>query len=173
MGMNAIPHLESTIATITTGSTTKAALERQKGTEGAAHVVEVGLPSQRHNRFRDNITATWPGDDTFSVTFTTTEDVRRYRVLVTGGADGDYVKVTEDATNEAQAEAWLANPTASSTVDVEHFRVYSSTPDVAGSFIPLWSEWKELSKNTSDLSLSRLDFLASAAGPFVVFVEAE
>lgn len=145
----------------------------QKSTGGAAHVAEVGIPSQRHRRFRDNITATWPGNDTFSVSFTELENVRRYRVLVTGGADGDYVKVTEDAANEAQAEAWLADPTASSTTDVEHSRVYTSTPDAAGSFIPLWSDWFELSKNSGDLPLSRLDFLASAAGPFVVFVEGE
>lgn len=140
---------------------------------GAAMVSEVGVPSQRHNRLTDTIiTSTWPGNDTFSVTWTQAENVRRYRVLVLGGADGDYVKVCEDAVNEAQAEAWLTTAVSTST-DLEHFRVYTSTPDAAGSFIPLWSDWQEMSKDPSDLSLSRLDFLASAAGPFAVFVEAE
>lgn len=141
--------------------------------EGTPHVADIGLPSQRHNRLTDAIiTATWPGNDTFSVSWTQAEDVRRYRVLVTGGADGDYVKVCEDAVNEAQAESWLTTAVSTST-DLEHFRVHTSTPDVAGSFIPLWSDWQELSKDANDLSLSRLDFLASAAGPFTVFVEAE
>lgn len=129
--------------------------------------------TQKHDRYRSGITATWPGNDNFSVTFTQQEDVRRYRVLVVGGADGDFVKVVEDAVNEAQAEVWLANPSSSQTADVEHRRVYTSTPDANGSFIPLWSEWFELSKDVKDLSLSRLDFLASTAGPFEVFVEAE
>lgn len=145
----------------------------QDFTSGAAHVADVGITSQRHNRLTgSSITATWPGNDTFSVTWTQAENVRRYRVMVTGGADGDYVKVCEDAVNEAQAEAWLTTATSTAT-DLEHYRVYTSTPDANGSFIPLWSDWQELSKDPGDTSLSRLDFLASAAGPFTVFVEAE
>lgn len=139
---------------------------------GAMHVAEVGIPSQRHNRYITGITATWPGNDTFAVTFTQTENVRRYRYMVTGGADGDYVKCCEDAANEAQAESWLTLA-ASASADREFIHVYTSTPDANGSFLPIWSEWQEMSKDPADVSLSRLDFLASAAGPFVIWVEAE
>ena len=145
----------------------------QRYTGGAGLVAEVGIPSQRHNRSNNVITATWPGNDTFSVSWTQTEDVRRYRVLVTGGADGDHVRVAEDAVNEAQAESWLAAALNNTSTDVEHSIVYTSTPDANGTFIPHWSDWQELSKDADDLSLSRLDFLASAAGPFAITVEAE
>ncbi|MDH5572494.1 MAG: hypothetical protein OEY89_12065 [Gammaproteobacteria bacterium] len=128
---------------------------------------------QRHNRSNNVITATWPGDDTFSVAWLQSENVRRYRVLVTGGADGDYVRVVEDAVNEAQAEAWLAENLNNTSGDNEYITVHTSTPDVAGTFTPNWSEWQELSKDEDDLSLSRLDFIASAAGPFAITVEAE
>jgi len=277
----------------------------QTSAGGAAYVAEIGIPSQRHNRLIDNITATWPGNDTFSVTWTQAEDVRRYRVKVTGGAADDYVKVVEDSVNEAQAEAWLggaistskppftelqtdgtfsvadatgtgttntgwswgAGPEwgiaggiatsaaddgvmtsdqssisgrryeitytvgnaalASGTVggaaladvtvgthteiviatsatnlcsftaaathgsatvdnvfiswvdqyqenDVEFIEVVTSTPTSATTDQSAgWSEWLELSKDPDDDSLSRLDFSGSAAGPFVVHVEAE
>lgn len=136
-------------------------------------IADVGIISQRHNRYLSGITSTYPGDDTFSVIWTQAENVRRYRILVVGGADGDYVKVTEDAPNFTVEGNWLADPGSNRDIDVEHFRVYTSTPDAAGSFIPLWSEWQELSKDPDDDSLSRLGFLASAAGPFTIFVEAE
>jgi hypothetical protein len=144
-----------------------------KSTDGAEHVTDIGIPSQRHNRVKTIITATWPANDTFSVSWTAAENVRRYRIMVTGGADGDFVKVCEDAVNAVQAAAWLTTATDSSTADVDHFRVATSTPDANGSFIPLWSDWQELSKDAADIPLSRLDFLATAAGPFTVFVEAE
>jgi len=142
----------------------------------AGRVIQSENPSdvkQRHNRSNNIITATWPGNDTFSVSWTQGEDVRRYRVLVTGGADGDHVRVVEDATNEAQAESWLATALNNNSADVEHLLVHTSTPDANGTFTPHWSEWQELSKSTLDLSLGRLDFLASAIGPFAITVEAE
>jgi len=144
----------------------------QISTAGAAHVAEVGIASQPHRRYLSGITATWPGNDTFSMSFTSVENVRRYRVLVIGGAAGDYVKVAEDAANQAQAAAWLADPASSASTDVEHSRVYAIP---TGTIAPnnYWSEWRELSKYSNDLSLSRLDFLGSAAGPFNIFVEAE
>ena len=129
--------------------------------------------TERHNRSNNVITATWPGNDTFSVSWTQAENVRRYRVLVTGGADGDHVRVVEDAVNEVQAEAWLTANLNNTSADNEYLIVHTSTPDANGTFIPNWSEWQELSKSTLDLSLSRLDFLASAAGPFAITVEAE
>jgi hypothetical protein len=160
-------------ATQTTLALIQSVLSAWTFVNGAGLVTEMGIPNQRHRRYRSGITNAWPGNDTFSVTFTPAENVRRYRVLVTGGADGDYVRVAEDAVNEAQAEAWLAAPTSSGTVDVESSMVHTSTPDANGSFIPLWSEWFELSKDLADLSLARLDFFGSTGGPFAVYVEAE
>jgi len=128
---------------------------------------------ERHNRSNNVITATWPGNDTFSVSWTQAENVRRYRILVTGGADGDHVRVVEDAVNEAQAESWLTENLNNTSADNEYLTVYTSTPDANGTFIPHWSEWQELSKATTDLSLSRLDFLASAASTFAITIEAE
>lgn len=147
--------------------------QQQRGSNGASWVAEVGILSQRHNRSNNAITATWPGNDTFSVSWTQAENVRRYRVLVTGGADGDHVRVAEDAVNEAQAESWLAAALNNTSTDVPHLIVYTSTPDANGTFIQQWSEWQELSKDPDDDSLTRLDFLASAAGPFAITVEAE
>lgn len=125
------------------------------------------VPSQKHDRYRSGITATWPGNDNFSVTFTQAENVRRYRwKFITTSGTVTHVKVAEDAVNEAQAEVWLADATSSQTADVENRRLETSG---------VWSEWIELSKDESDLSLSRLDFLA--AGPtspvVAVHVEAE
>lgn len=140
--------------------------EATKSSNGANHVVDVGIISQRHNRSRTGITATWPGNDDFSVSWTQSEDVRRYRVLITGGSAGDTVRVVEDATNEAQAEAWLALDANSPAADVEYLVVQTTTDN-------RWSPWQEMSKDPADLSLSRLDFIGSAVGPFAITVEAE
>ncbi|MCK4706796.1 MAG: hypothetical protein KAT90_15070 [Gammaproteobacteria bacterium] len=137
-----------------------------EGVGGATKVVDVGIITQRHNRSRTGISATWPGDDSFSVSWAQSEDVRRYRILVTGGTAGDTVRVVEDATNEAQAEAWLALDANSPTSDVEYNIVQTSTANE-------WSPWQEMSKDPDDLSLSRLDFIGSVAGPFAITVEAE
>lgn len=147
--------------------------ELKASDDGTLYMHDVGLPNQRHNRTNNVITATWPGNDTFSVSWLQVENVRRYRVLVTGGADGDHVRVVEDAANEAQAESWLTASLNSTSSDVAYLIVHTSTPDANGTFIPHWSEWQELSKDPTDLSLSRLDFIASAAGPFTITVEAE
>lgn len=133
---------------------------------GASKVAEVGIVTQRHNRSRTGISATWPGNYNFSVTWTQAEDVRRYRILVTGGSAGDTVRVAEDAINETQAEAWLTLDANSPTADVEYLVVQTTTDN-------RWSEWQELSKDSDDLSLSRLDFIGSVAGPFAITVEAE
>lgn len=129
--------------------------------------------NQRHNRSNNVITNVWPGDDTFSVSWTQAENVRRYRILVTGGADGDHVRVVEDAVNEVQAEVWLAETLNSVAADVEYFRVFTSQVSGGATLAPRWSEWQELSKDVNGLSLGRLDFIASAAGPFSITVEAE
>jgi len=131
-------------------------------------------PSQRHNRYLDlgATASTWPGDDTFSVTWTQAENVRRYRIRVWGGAAGDHVRWVEDASNEAQAEAWLTAATSSSTRDVEYMRVFNFDPVSATKPGEGWTEWKELTKNPDDLSLSRLDFIGSSAGMRYIEVEA-
>lgn len=139
---------------------------------GALFTAEAGIPNQPHRRYLSGIIATWPGNDTFSVTWTALENVRRYRVLVLGGAANDYVKVTEDAANQAQAAAWLADPASSASTDVEHWRAFA-VPAATALLATHWSEWKELSKDPNDLPLARLDFLGSAAGPYTIFVEAE
>ena len=129
-------------------------------------VADVGIPSQKHDRYISGVTDTWPGDDTFSVSFTQLEDVRRYRWRFrTTSGTVDYVKIVEDAVNEAQAEVWLTDASASASTDVEYRRLETSGE---------WSEWIELSKNPDDISLSRLDFLASGTTPVVdIDVEAE
>lgn len=137
-----------------------------KGSGGAVLVIDKGFANQKHDRYISGVTATWPGNDTFSVSFTQLENVRRYRwMFTTTSGTVTHVKVTEDAVNEAQAEVWLADSTASATADVMNRRLYTEK---------VWSEWIELSKDSDDLSLSRLDFLAAGTTPNVnIFVEAE
>ena len=163
MSGNTSNHYVDNINTLTNG---KEKWIPGKATSGAQHVLDVGITSQRHNRSRTGITATWPSDDTFSVSWAQSEDVRRYRVLVTGGSVGDTVRIVEDATNEAQAEAWLALDANSPTSDVEYNAVQTTTTNE-------WGPWEELSKDPADLSLGRLDFIGSVAGPFAITVQAE
>ena len=202
------------------------------GMTGNAVNVNTDIISQRHNRSRTGITATWPGNDDFSVSWTQSEDVRRYRVLVeriaediwttgtafpvgtilhattdnpftfevtaisgSGTSDGtteptwptavggtvidnagadqitwtarsdnaSYVKIVEDAVNEAQEEAWLATDNDSASSDVEYKKAFDGViPD----------DPEEMSKDQNDLSLSRLGFLATA-DTWAITVEAE
>lgn len=133
---------------------------------GAALIRNLGFVNQKHDRRIDSVTDTWPGNDTFSCAFTQDENVRRYRWhFVTNSGTVTHVKVAEDSVNEAQAEAWLADSSASATSDAMNRRLYTEK---------VWSEWIELSKDSRDLSLSRLDFLAAGTTPDVdIFVEAE
>jgi len=121
---------------------------------------------QKHDRYITGITEVWPSDDTFAVTFTQLEDVRRYRWRFnTTSGTITHVKTVEDSVNEAQAEVWLTDATASGSIDVENRRLETTG---------VWSEWIELSKAGGDLSLSRLDFLAAGTSPVVsINVEAE
>lgn len=151
-----------------------------KETNGAAHVAEVGIPAQRHNRYFAKGAAinAHDGADTYAtVTWTQAENVRRYRVLVTGGSAGDYVKIVEDAPSGAAAALWLDDATSSTsplTTDAEHWIHHTSDPISATAQGYGWSEWREMSKDGGDLSLGRLDFEASAADTdFVIWVEAE
>jgi len=141
--------------------------EPVKITSGAAHVAEVGIPAQRHNRLvTTDVTATHPGNDTTAVTWTQAENVRRYRVLALSATATDKVKIVEDAINGTQALAWLSDETESLTADVEWWMIY----------VNQWSEWKELSKDAADQSLSRLDFelFTGGTGPITeILVEAE
>jgi len=133
---------------------------------GANLVAEVGIPNQKHDRRIETITATWPGDDTFAVTFTEIENVRRYRWRWNQASGTvNYVKVVEDAINEAQAEAWLADVAESVATDIEYRKHQDADT---------WSEWIELSKDPNDTPLRRLDFLASGTTPDAdIDVEAE
>jgi len=133
-------------------------------------ITDAATTKIRHNRFIDSISATWPDNDTFSITWEPSEAVSRYRVKVRGGAAGDYVKVVEDAANEAQAGAWLTTATSSATVDVEYIIQETSNPVSATIMGGLWSEWQEFPEGDY---LSRLDFLGSAAGTFSIWIEAE
>jgi hypothetical protein len=145
--------------------------EDSEGLEaGKVIIADRAITTTKHNRYITGVTATWPGDDTFSMTFTEAEAVTRYRVHVEGAAADTYVKVVEDAVNEAQAEAWLTTATSSASADVEYDIVRNSSPVAATEMGEMWSEWKEFPEGEY---LSRLDFLGSAAGPFSIWVEAE
>ena len=109
MSMNTVPHLESTTATITTGSTTKPALERQKGTAGAAHVAPPDMlyGSLVRNEIA-NITTTrqkidYPGGAT-AVEFSYTQGSSSGNTAATGRA----VYIIENATSDADADGKLA-----------------------------------------------------------------
>jgi hypothetical protein len=133
-------------------------------------------PNTRHNRYLD-LTATagtWPGDDSFAVTFTQNENVRRYRVRAFCATAGNHIRWVEDAVNEAQAESWLtASDGSDGSADVEYMRVFSFGVQSATTGADGWSEWKELSVDPDLPSLSRLDFLGSADEQMYVEVEAE
>ena len=154
-----------------------ASIPLTKDSEGndAGSVVfkDAATTKTRHNRYLDlgATASTWPGDDTFSVTFTEAEAVTRYRVLLRGATASSYVKVTEDAVNEAQADAWLTTATSSATADVNYIMVENSLTTSATTIQTAgWSEWQEFPEG---YSLARLDFLGSSADSRFIWVEAE
>ena len=186
-------------------------------TEKAAHVADVGIPNQAHNRYLDGVTATTRKETTFD----SIDNVRAYRVRprrtayslwsastaysvgdivhptsannlvyevtavrgtgVTAGteptwpdvigetvdddsnpgvdgvtwtarpAEFAHIRCVEDAANDPQADAWLADASSSASQDVEFKTMYDGE----------WSEWVELSKSPDDIPLSRLDFIAT------------
>lgn len=205
---------------------------RQHYIGGAKKVIDTGVTSQRHNRSNNVITKTWPGDDTFSVSWAQSEDVRRYKVLAeridedvwatgtaypigtilhattdndftfevtaiagSGTSDGtteptwptavggtvidnaganqitwtarsdnaSHVKIVEDAVNESSAEAWLITDNNSTSSDVEYQKAFDGV---------IFNRPEELTKDPSDLSLSRLWFQATA-DTWAITVEAE
>ena len=115
---------------------------------------------QRHNRYATGIG--YASGTAVEVTFTQSENVRRYRCKPS--AD---MRVAEDAANVLQAESWLSTGVAranSPATDVEYMDLVQD----------VWSEWKEISKDPSDISLSSLWFSLDAAGTgAAVVVEAE
>jgi len=120
---------------------------------------------ERHNRYSTvAITSTHPGDDTTAMTFTQGENVRRYRVFPVG-TDGDLLKIVEDAVNGVQELAWVSDETSSLTAVKEWWAAE----------VNKCSEWKELTRGSNDLSLSRLGFEVYASGSNVtaLIVEAE
>ena len=141
----------------------------------ALHVTDVGIPTQRHNRYLTLADGdTWPGNETYKVTWTQAENVRRYRVRFSSAtADTPTLKIVEDGANEAQAEAWLATATTSATADVEYIVIATSNKTAPADTGLGWSEWQELSKDPDDLSLTNLYFLGDTNEAYSIWVEAE
>lgn len=139
---------------------------KQYITDHAAHVADVGYATERHNRYMTvDIDATHPADDTTSVTWTSTENVRRYRVYFKSATATDLVKVVEDAVNGSQADSWLTETNGLTTDSMWWLQAVNE-----------WSEWKEFSKDPDDVSLTRLDFelFTGGTGPITeTIVEAE
>lgn len=101
------------------------------------------------------------------IAFTQGQNVRRYRVKAEAVSGGGYVKWVEDAANALQAGAWLLDPV--STGSLNHQRIEDSAGSSGG-----WSEWKELSKDADDDSLSNLYFAGdNTPGVWNIWVEAE
>ncbi len=135
----------------------------QIGSGGAAYVADVGLPNARSNRYFAPGAAlnAHPGDDTQCITFFQFENIRFYRLKLTGGAVGDYFKYTEDAVNGTQEALQLDDPTSSASTNVPHQRLYTSNPDAESVYDQGWTDWKAINYDASLPSLSRLGFEAS------------
>ena len=138
-------------------------------------IVDVEWVNRRHNRYLTLADGdTWPGDETYKGTFTQDENVRRYRVRSESATADSILKITEDAVNEAQAEVWLADASSSASADVMYWRAHNALLSTATTNKDNgWSEWKELSKDPNDLSLSNLYFLGDTNEAYAIWVEAE
>ena len=136
---------------------------------------EIEQVNQRHNRYLTLADGdTWPGDETYKVTFTQEENVRRYRVRTESATADSILKITEDGVNEAQAEAWLTDASSSASADVMYWRAHNALLTTAATNRDEgWSEWKELSKDPNDLSLSNLYFLGDTNEAYAIWVESE
>jgi len=127
---------------------------------GADLIVDLGIASQRHNRYETVIG--YATTLTGLVSWAQSENVRRYRVFPSAT-----MRVVEDAANVAQAEDWLETEAAKSvhTTDDAEYIVAAGGE---------WSDWQELSKDADDDSLSNLYFGLDASGTgATVIVEAE
>lgn len=100
--------------------------------EDAQFVADVGIPSQKHDRYISGITDTWPGDDTFSVSFTQLEDVRRYRIKAVRTAMDLWVA------SSAPALGTIVHPTSANNLVFEVTNVIG-TGQVAASE-PTWPD---------------------------------
>jgi len=102
-----------------------------------------------------------------TASFLAGENVRAYQVLllpVSGSVS--FLKVAEDAIDDTQADLMLADPPASATASIDHYRQAAGP---AGALIE--GEWQELSKSPADASLLRLDVQAVGSTPVIqVFV---
>jgi len=144
--------------------------------DGSGDVIpDIEWVNQRHNRYLTLADGdTWPDDETYKVTFTQIENVRRYRVRLESATADSIVKVVEDATNEVQAEAWLTDASSSATTDVEYWRAHNALLTTATTNKDTgWSDWQELSKDPRDSSLSNLYFLGDTNEAYAIWVEAE
>ena len=136
-------------------------------------IKDLDIITTKHDRYLalPATASTWPGNDTFSVAWDPSEGVTRYRVWMESVSANTFVKVCEDAVNEAQAEVWLANAVSSRTADVQHRRVYNALKTTTTTLqTGGWSDWQEFPES---YGLTRLDFLGSAAEIMKIWVEAE
>ncbi len=140
----------------------------------AAPVADVGIPTARNNQSVAPGVAinSHPGDDSQAFIWPEADNVRAYRIRVTGGAVGDYIKVCEDAVNGVQAAAWLGVAVGTSPTNLDYEKYLTADNAIASQRDAGWSEWNYLSSDPDDLPLTRLDYEASsAAADFLIEVE--
>lgn len=157
--------------------------KKLRGTEGIAHITDVGRPGQSHNRFIEDVAETQATIG--HITWTEAEEVYNIRLRATQGqgaglAAGNILRVVFDAspvddiTDDTQAWAWLTAATGAAATDVEYFEVVvalDASADTAGSD-GVWSEWFQFS-----YPLRRLDITypggtaAASANTIDIFVE--
>ena len=147
----------------------------QQGTkEGASYIADIGVPTTRNNQSVAPGAAinSHPGDDSQAFIWTEADNVRAYRIRVTGGAVGDYIKICEDAVNGVQAAAWLGVSVGTTPTSLDYEKYLTADNATPSQRDNGWSEWNYLSPNPDDLPLTRLDYEASsAATDFVIEVE--
>lgn len=134
--MNTVIHGESTTATITTGSTTKPALERQKITDGAAHVSVKGTASV--NQVVDAVyyTGTLDTAATNSVTIPDTIGYKEAIFKFAGLPTGVTVDVTGDV-SETQAGTYSVAMGLQS-IAVARSNTTVTTSSANGTFVRDW-----------------------------------
>ena len=140
----------------------------------AAPVADVGIPTTRNNQSVAPGAAinSHPGDDSQAFIWSEADNVRAYRVRVTGGAVGDYIKICEDAVNGVQAAAWLSVAAGASATKLDYQKYLTADNATPSQREEGWSEWNYLSPDPDDLPLTRLDYeSSSAATDFEIEVE--
>lgn len=139
--------------------------QKHKGTNGAAHVADVGRAAQSHNRYL-SVVGNALATDVATATWTEAEGVYSIRIKVDATTAGNLVRFVfdatpvDDATDLVQAKTWLTPVAAAVTqaTDVEYFeaRGYAALAAEVGPVgVSEWSEWFQFSS-----PLRRLDIIA-------------